>query len=111
MKKTFTNLVLGAFVILLLTYLFEGVYVKNFVVAFLVSMVLSLLNTFVKPIIKLFAFPITLMTLGFFNLVINTIILIMVQMILSPDFIISGFGLTMLCSIVISIMYSLLGID
>ncbi len=111
MKKTLTNLVLGACVVMLLCYLFDGVYVKSFPVALLVALVLSLLNTFVKPVIKLFAFPITIMTLGLFNLVINTIILIMVQLILAPDFIIHGFMLTMLCSIIISVMYCILGID
>lgn len=111
MKKTLTNLVLGACVVMLLCYLFDGVYVKNFSVALLVALVLSLLNTFVKPVIKLFAFPITIMTLGLFNLVINTIILIMVQLILAPDFIIHGFMLTMWCSIIISVMYCILGID
>ena len=110
MKKTLSNLVLGACVVMLLCYLFDGVYVKSFPVALLVSLVLSFLNTFVKPVIKFFAFPITIMTLGLFNLIINTIILIMVQIILAPDFVIHGFFLTMLCSIIISVMYSLLGI-
>lgn len=110
MKKTLTNLVLGSFVMMLLPYLFDGVYIKNYTVAVLIALVLSLLNAFVKPIIKFFAFPITIFTLGFFNLVINTIILMLVQIILTPDFVISGFGLTMLCSIVISAMYLFLGI-
>ncbi len=111
MKKTLTNLVLGAFVMMFLPYIIDGVYVKNFFVAVLVALVLSILNTFVKPIIKLLAFPVTLMTLGLFNLFINAFILMMVQFVLAPDFVIQGFFTTMLCSIVISVMYCLLGID
>ena len=80
---------MGGAVILLMSYLFDGVYVKDFFVAFLVAIVLSLLNTFVKPVLTLIAFPITLMTLGFFQLIINAFIL----------------------SLASSILYSVLGIN
>ena len=46
------QLILGAGVIMLTSYLFEGVYIKDFSVAFLVAIVLTLLNKFIKPILK-----------------------------------------------------------
>ena len=111
MKKIFINFVLGAAVIMLMSYVFEGVYVKDFTIAFLVAIVLSLLNTFVKPVLKLIAFPITFLTLGIFNLIINGFILYLATAILAPDFAIAGFGLTIICSICISILYSIFGIE
>lgn len=111
MKKMITNFVLGAAVIMLLSYIFEGVYVKDFSVAFLVAIVLALLNTFLKPILKLIAFPINFLTLGVFNLFINGFILHLATSILSPDFAIAGFSLTIVTSICISILYSVFGID
>ena len=104
------ELVIGAGVILLMSYLFEGVHVKDFQTACLVALVLSLLNTFVKPLLSLLAFPITMMTLGLFHLVINGVILQLAIQVLTPDFQIESFGLSIVVALCISILYSLLGI-
>ncbi len=114
MKKGIVNLilelVLGAAIILLMGYWFDGVYVKNFEIAFLVALILTLLNTFVKPILSIIALPITIMTLGLFQLIINGAVLSIATYILSPDFQISSAGLTIVVALCISIIYSLLGI-
>lgn len=114
MKKISTlilELVLGAAVIMLMGHLFEGdVIVKDFQTAFLVALVLALLNTFVKPILSFLAFPVTFMSFGLFQLVINGFILTLATDIMKPDFMINGFGTTIIVSICISILYSILGI-
>ena len=114
MRKSFFRLILefilGGAVIMLTTYIFDDVYVKDFDVACLIAIVLALLNTFVKPVLSFIAFPITILSLGLFQLVINGFVLEIAQMILAPDFYIPSFGLTILMSVVISILYSLLGI-
>lgn len=115
MKKGITHfifeLVLGAAIIMLMVYLFpDDVYVKDFGVAFLVALILAILNTFIKPILTIIALPITILTLGIFQLIINALILNIVVAILKPDFQISTFGATIVVSICISILYSLLGI-
>ncbi|WP_028044698.1 phage holin family protein [Candidatus Stoquefichus massiliensis] len=114
MKKGITNilfeLVLGAAVIMLMGYWFDGVYVKSFGVAFLVALVLALLNTFIKPILTIIALPITILSLGIFQLIINGFILTLATDLLAPDFYINSFGLTIVTSVCISIIYSLLGI-
>lgn len=114
MRKSFFYLILefilGGAVIMLTTYIFDDVYVKDFGVACLIAIVLALLNTFVKPVLSFIAFPITILSLGLFQLVINGFVLEIAQMILAPDFYIPSFGLTILMSVVISILYSLLGI-
>lgn len=111
MVKKFMQFIMGGAVIMLMSYLFEGVYVKNFTVAFLVAIVLALLNTFVKPVLTIIALPITIMTLGLFQFVVNAIILSLATALLAPDFYISSFSLTIVTSICISILYSLLGIN
>lgn len=47
-----------------------------------VALVLGLLNTFLKPIIKLFALPITCLTLGLFSLVISAAMVILADKLL-----------------------------
>ena len=96
---------------MLTSYLFEGVYVKDFSVAFLVAIVLTLLNKFIKPILNLLALPLTFMTFGLFGLVINGLILYMATVVLAPDFQIAGFGLCIVTSIIVSILYSILGLN
>jgi putative membrane protein len=56
-----------------LTYIISGVHFDDFSTACIFAVVLSLLNVFVKPIFKIIGFPLTIITLGFFSLVINTI--------------------------------------
>lgn len=112
MKKNnlLVEFVVGAAVIMLASYFFDGVYVKNFTTAFLVAIILSLLNTFLKPVLTILALPVTILTLGIFQLIINGFVLSIATNLLSPDFQINGFPLTVGCSIFISILYSLLGI-
>jgi putative membrane protein len=87
----------------------------------LVALILAVINAYVKPIIKALSFPITLLTLGLFSLVINTLLLLLVAFLadrVGIDFTIGGFPpkLTadafvgaLLGSIVISIVSIALG--
>ena len=111
MKNLFMRLLLSGAVIMLMPYLFDGVYVKDFITAVLVALVLSFLNSFVKPILKFLTFPINFLSLGLFSLVINGFILNICTSILSPDFYIESFGLMIIVSIVISIFNSFLGLN
>lgn len=55
---------------------------QSFLIAIIFAVVLSLLNTFIKPILSLFALPLTFMTLGLFQLVVNTaVVLLAVRMV------------------------------
>jgi putative membrane protein len=47
-----------------------------------VALVLTVLNTFIKPIIKIFALPITCITLGLFSLVISAAMVVLTDNIL-----------------------------
>ena len=83
MKKGFTDFVfkfiLAAGVIYLMGYLFEGVYVKDFSVAFVVAIVLALLNKFVKPLLKIFTLPINILTFGLFGLIVGPVVLVILK--------------------------------
>lgn len=48
-----------------------GISVDGFEFAMLIALVLTLVNIFIKPLLKLIAFPINLISFGLFNLVIN----------------------------------------
>lgn len=46
---------------------------------FVAGIILGLLNTFIKPILKVFGFPFVILTFGLFSLVINGVILGLLQ--------------------------------
>jgi len=55
------------------------------------GIVLGLFNYFLKPIIKLITLPLRLLTLGLFGLVINMVIILLVDIIFTPEISIVGF--------------------
>lgn len=88
-----------------------------------VALIFGLVNTFIRPIVQLLALPITLLTLGFFALVINAALLLFVAWVsdqLGLTFTLAGWpdaGITpnmaitaFLASLVISIVSTALGL-
>lgn len=85
----------------------EGAWLKFVVVAF----IFGLVNTFVKPILRLLTLPITMVTLGLFLVVINALMLLLTGWIsdqLDLGFVVEGFVPALLGAIVISIVGFLL---
>jgi putative membrane protein len=86
-----------------------------------VAVILALINSYLKPILKALSFPITLLTMGLFAFILNAVLLLLVAFIadlIDISFTIGGFppGFTadtfvgaLLGSIVISIVSIVLG--
>ena len=86
-----------------------------------VALILALVNSYLKPILKVLSFPITLITMGLFALILNAILLLLVAFIAGAvdiDFTIGGFPPkftadsligALLGSIVISVVSMVLG--
>ena len=106
MKKTLTNWVLNAFCLFILSYLFKGIHFDGFMSAMLAALVLSIVNRLVKPVLTILSIPVTIITLGFFLLVINTLMLLLTAKIVS-GFTISGFWTAFFASIVLSVLNSI----
>jgi putative membrane protein len=65
---------INAAALFVLPYLLSSVQVKDFVTALVVALVLGLVNAFIRPILILLTLPVTILTLGFFILVINALL-------------------------------------
>ena len=103
------QILLSAVAVYLSATLLPGVNIKSFWTAILVAIVLGLLNALVKPVLQFLSFPITILTLGLFLFVINTIIILICSYLVS-SFHVSGFWSALLFSIVLSIITWLLNI-
>lgn len=63
-----------------------------------VALIAGVVNGFVKPVVKLFSLPLTMMTLGLFGLVINAILLLLIAWVadlLGVTFTVGGFPPTL----------------
>jgi putative membrane protein len=73
----------------------------------LVALIFGLVNTFVRPILRIFTLPITVLTLGLFLIVINALMLLLTGAIsneLALGLVVGDFFAALLGSIVISVV-------
>jgi putative membrane protein len=101
------KLFISSIIVFALSYFLPGVQVTNIMAALWVTLVLGLLNTFLKPVLVLLTIPVTLFTLGLFLLVINAIIVLICDYFI-PEFQIDGFITALFFSILLSLSQSIL---
>lgn len=97
------KILVNGLAVLIAAYLLPGIHVDRMVTAVIIAAVLILLNLVVKPILIILTFPITIVTLGLFLLVINALIIMLVSAIV-PGFQVDGFWWALLFSIILSII-------
>lgn len=107
--KLILRWVLLAFAITITSYILPFIEIsgetvlKKVEIAFLAGLVLGLVNTLIRPIIKVLAMPINILTLGLFNIIINAGMLWVVDYFVD-NFRISGFWGYFWSSLLISII-------
>lgn len=104
--KWWQRILLNTIVFLVLASFLNGFHVSDWTAAVLASVVLSFLNTLVKPIVSLFSFPITIVTLGLFSFVINGLMIWMTNVLVS-GFYVNSFSQAILVSLILSLINSL----
>ena len=77
---------------------------KKTLITAVASLLLGILNAFVRPILMLIALPLLIFTLGLFTLVINALLLYFVGFLLRPNFYVDSFGYAFLGAMIISII-------
>lgn len=76
--KLIFRLLLNACALLFAPYLITGVSVASFYTAVIAAIILGLVNAVIRPILILLTLPITILTLGLFTLVINSLLVLFV---------------------------------
>ncbi|MBY4798156.1 phage holin family protein [Collinsella sp. AGMB00827] len=111
------NTLLTAIAVAVATYLVPGIELvgSNSTTAFIfVALCLGFVNSLVKPIISLLSLPITFITLGIFQLVINTGMFILASElsvgIFGSGIVIASSASAFIGAILVSIISSLLGV-
>jgi len=76
--KLIIRLLLNALALLAASYLITGVNVTSFYTALMAAIILGLVNAIIRPLLILLTLPITILTLGLFTLVINSLLVLFV---------------------------------
>lgn len=105
--KFILRLLVTAAIAFILAQLLSGVHVDKYGTAIWFAIVLGLLNAFLRPLLIILTFPITLITFGLFLFIINTI-----TVLLASDwvngFAIDSFGWGLLFSLLLTLTTSIL---
>lgn len=100
MKNYLIKLLISTILIFVISH-FLKIEITDYKAAVFMAIALSVLNTFLKPILVFFTIPVTIMSLGLFLLVINAIIVKI------ADYFIDDITMTFLQAIIFSIILSI----
>lgn len=101
------NVLSTALALLLVDYIIPGVVIANFPAAIFAGIIIGIVNAVIRPILFLLSLPITILTLGFFALVVNGICLWLASL-LTPGFTVYGFWGFILGPIVLSFVSTMI---
>ncbi len=101
------NWLLSAISLIIVANLIRGIEVSGFFTALIAAVVIGLVNATLGFLLKLITFPLTILTLGLFWLVINALML-KVAAALVPGFRVHGFLPAFLGAIVLTLVNTLL---
>lgn len=105
--KFIIKIVVNALVLIALAGMFpHTVFVESFGIALLTGMFIAILNNTIRPILQIFALPISIFTFGIFALIINGFVLELAINLVGSQIQINGFFYVMLVSIILSFVQS-----
>jgi len=105
-----TRIIISTISIMVVGYILPGVVVSSVYTAFIVAIILALLNSIVKPILIILTLPVTILTLGLFLLVINGFIVLIANHFIN-GFSVSSLFIAIVFSLLVSLINGLLGIN
>lgn len=97
-------LVVNSVIMLVVAGYFPSFHLEGVQAAIIASLILSIMNVIVKPVLIILTLPVTVLTLGLFLIVINAITLMMTSALMGDLFVIDSFGAALLAAIVISLL-------
>jgi putative membrane protein len=112
MKKFLKSWAINTLAVLVAVYVVPGIRFKDdsLWTPFVTSLVLGILNAFIRPVLMVLALPLLIFTLGLFTLVINALLLYFVSFLLGRYFAIDSFGAAFLGALIISVVSTLLNL-
>ncbi len=111
--KFIAKLIVSTLAVLIASWFLDGVTISGasdsdkFLTALMVAVALAFLNAVLKPILAFLTIPITILTLGLFYLVLNAVIILLADKLVT-NFHVDGFLTALFFSIILSFVTSVL---
>lgn len=109
MTSLLVDLVLTAVAVFAVAELLPGVKCKSFGTALIVALVYSIINAVLFWVLAILTLPLIMITLGLFMIILNAFLLWLTDKLIE-DFEISSFGMTIIASICITIIFKVLSV-
>jgi len=103
MRQLLINWLLSALSLLIVAHVIRGFEVSGFLTALVAALVIGLVNSTLGIFLKVVTFPLTVLTLGIFWIVINALMLEVAAW-LVPGFAVQGFSAAFLGAIILSLV-------
>lgn len=101
--KWILGILINAVLFMALSGYFNGSFqLAGYQAALEASLLLSILNVLVRPLLVLLTLPATILTMGLFLFVINAMTLELTAALMGPAFEIKGFGMALLIAVIMS---------
>ncbi len=107
MTHVLVNWLVAALALWIVAQVLPGIEVRGFGSALIATVVIAVVNAIVGPVLRVIAWPLTVLTLGLFMLVVNAILLKLASM-FTPGFRVHGFLSAVAGSLVLTILTSVL---
>lgn len=101
------NLALMAIAVFAVAELLPGVKCKSFGTALIVALVYSVIHALLFWVLAILSLPLMILTLGLFTFIINAFLLWLTDKLID-DFDISSFGMTIVTSLCITILFTIM---
>lgn len=97
------NLLIYSIAVYATAQLLPGVTLNSFMTAVVVTIILGIVNAFVKPVFILLTLPVSILTFGLFTFIINALMILLVDAVIA-GFEVRSFWWALLFSLVLSVM-------
>ncbi len=106
----FVRLIISSLAVGITAWLMDSVKIEPWWAIVLVAIVMGLVNAIVRPVVKFFSLPLTVLTLGLFTFVINALMVLLCAFLLGDHFQVDGFVSALVFSVIVSVVSWLIGI-
>ena len=104
MKNLITVTLINVFALFIVSNILSGIIIASWQTLLVSAIVLSFINIYLKPIIKIIMLPVNLLTLGIFTLFINAFLLTIVEKLVN-GFYIKNFSTAFIGALILSLIY------
>ncbi len=104
MKKFIQSWLINTLAVLVAVHVVSGIHYERWQDLLVASLILGILNAFLRPVLLFLALPLVIFTLGLFTFFINAMLLYFVAYVLRPHFTVESFWAAFWGALIISLV-------